>query len=292
MVLEQKVKERTKTIEEQKEEIETQRDEILQSKNELQKKNEEITDSIEYASRIQTALLPLQEHFHKAFQDHFILFKPRDIVSGDFYWIYRKNQKIYVTAADCTGHGVPGAFMSMLGISFLNEIVSHDRNGVYNAADILNNLRNMVKQSLRQSSDSEGSKDGMDMSLCIIDKKKNVVDFAGAFNPMILFRNGEMEVIKADRMPVGVYVKEKGSFTNQQVEVKAGDTFYIFSDGYIDQFGGPKGKKFKMKALKNLLNDIYDRNMEEQLRILDHNFKEWKGDNMQVDDVIVLGIKI
>jgi serine phosphatase RsbU (regulator of sigma subunit)/ligand-binding sensor domain-containing protein len=291
-ILEGKVKERTATIEEQKEEITAQRDQILETKNQVQRKNKEITDSIEYASRIQNALLPLKDHFYKAFQDHFILFKPRDIVSGDFYWIYRKDHKIYVTAADCTGHGVPGAFMSLLGISFLNEIVSHDKNSVYNAADILNNLRAKVKKSLHQENISRGTKDGMDMGLCIIDKKKNMVDFAGAYNPMILFRDGQMQEIKADRMPVGVFLSETDSFTNQRIEVKPGDTFYIFSDGYVDQFGGPKGKKFKRKALLNLLQDIYDRSMEEQLRILNHNFEEWKGTNFQVDDVILMGIRL
>lgn len=291
-VLEQKVRERTATIEEQKEEITAQRDQILETKNEVQKKNDEITDSIYYARRIQNALLPLEDHFYKAFQDHFILYKPRDIVSGDFYWIYRRDPKIYITAADCTGHGVPGAFMSMLGISFLNQIVSHDRNGVYNAADVLNNLRDMVKKSLRQENIASGSKDGMDMGLCIVDKKKNVIDFAGAYNPMILFKDDEMHEIKADRMPVGVFLIEQESFTNKRIEVSPGDTFYIFSDGYVDQFGGPKGKKFKKKTLLNLLKDIYDRSMDEQLRLLNHNFEEWKGNNTQVDDVIMVGIKI
>ena len=294
-ILEQKVQERTKTIEDQKEEIIIQRDEIEEKKNNLQIKNEEITHSIEYASRIQSALMPMVKHFYNSFNDHFILFKPRDIVSGDFYWITQKDKKVFVTAADCTGHGVPGAFMSMLGISFLNEIVNEkDGNNSCTAAEILDELRNMVKESLHQTSDEGKSKDGMDMAFCIIDYEKEKIQYAGANNPLIIFRNnGGFEEIKADRMPIGIYLKkEEKPFTNHTIDFKQGDVFYMFSDGYPDQFGGPYDKKFKKKNLKNLLSDIYDRNMKEQHRLLDHNFEEWKGDNIQTDDVILLGFRM
>ncbi|MGM0498553.1 MAG: SpoIIE family protein phosphatase, partial [Bacteroidota bacterium] len=291
-ILEQKVQARTKTIEEQKEEIKSQRDEIEEKKNNLQIKNQEITDSIEYAARIQSALLPLTDYFYDAFSDYFILFKPRDIVSGDFYWITQKDKKVYITAADCTGHGVPGAFMSMLGISFLNEIVSDtDKYNSSTAADILNELRKIVKESLHQTNKKGDSKDGMDMAFCIIDYENNQLHYAGAHNPLLIFRNsGEFEEIKADRMPIGAYLKkEEKPFTNHTIDIQTGDSFYMFSDGYPDQFGGPEDKKFKKKNLKRLLSDIKDRSMEEQHRLLDHNFEEWKGDNIQIDDVILLG---
>ncbi|MFO8234608.1 MAG: SpoIIE family protein phosphatase [Bacteroidales bacterium] len=294
-ILEQKVKERTKTIEDQKEEIKIQRDEIGEKKNNLELKNKEITDSIEYASRIQGALLPPVRYFHDFFSDYFILFKPRDIVSGDFYWITRKHQKVYITAADCTGHGVPGAFMSMLGISFLNEIVGNiNKKNDTTAADILNKLRHMVKESLHQTSNKSRLKDGMDMALCIIDYENNKLHFAGANNPLFIFKNnGEFEEIKADRMPIGVFLhKEETPFTNHIIDIHSEDSFYMFSDGYPDQFGGPKNKKFKKRHLKELLADVYDRPMEEQYRLMDHNFKEWKGDNMQTDDVILIGFRI
>ena len=297
-ILEQKVQQRTQTIEDQKEEIKIQRDDIEKKKNKLERKNEKITDSIEYASRIQGALLPMTNHFYNSFSDHFILFKPRDIVSGDFYWITQKGKKVFVTASDCTGHGVPGAFMSMLGISFLNEITNEkDKENNCSAACILDELRDMVKRSLHQSLDKErkkGVKDGMDMAFCIIDYDKNIIQFAGAQNPLFICRNnGEFEEIKGDRMPVGTYLKkEEKPFTNHTIKFNKGDAFYMFSDGYPDQFGGPNDKKFKKKNLKNLLSDIHDRNMEEQHRLLDHNFEEWKGDRLQTDDVILLGFRI
>ncbi|MFP4525741.1 MAG: SpoIIE family protein phosphatase [Bacteroidales bacterium] len=294
-ILEAKVRERTRTIEDQKEEIKIQRDDIEKKKNNLQQKNEEITDSIEYASRIQGALLPAEQNFHDSFSDYFILFKPRDIVSGDFYWIAHKDKKVFVTAADCTGHGVPGAFMSMLGVSFLNEIVKErDTHNHYTASQILDELRKMVKDSLHQTSNNSKSKDGLDLAFCIIDFESNKIQYAGAHNPLFIFRNnGEFEEIKADRMPIGVYLKkEEKPFTNNTINFQKGDTFYMFSDGYEDQFGGPQDKKFKKKNLKNLLSDIYDRSMDEQNRLLDHNFEEWKGDRIQTDDVIMLGFRV
>jgi serine phosphatase RsbU (regulator of sigma subunit)/ligand-binding sensor domain-containing protein len=290
--LEEAVRMRTATIEEQKSEIATQRDEILQQKNTIEQKNEEITGSIEYAWRIQTALLPKQDQFNQHFSDHFILFKPRSIVSGDFYWVHQNDGKIFVTAADCTGHGVPGAFMSMLGISYLNEIVGNSHNNHKTAADILNQLRQTIKNSLHQTGKRDLTKDGMDMAFCIIDKNNMTLDFAGAFNPLYIFRNGVFEKHLADRMPVGIYHTEKESFTNHHLDLNPGDTLYLFSDGYIDQLGGPKHKKFKSKNFVALLQDIYSLPMDEQKKILEQQFQTWKGQNFQVDDVIVLGLKI
>jgi len=291
-LLEEAVKERTATIEEQKSEITTQRDALLEQKNTIEQKNKEITGSIEYARRIQTALMPKEEQFSHAFSDHFILFKPRSIVSGDFYWIHTNENLIYVTAADCTGHGVPGAFMSMLGISSLNEIVSNHQGRPENAAEILNRLRETVKNSLHQTGKRDLTKDGMDISFCVIDLENGKVDFAGAFNPLYVFRNGVFEKFSGDRMPVGIYHTEKSSFTNHRLEIKAGDTLYLFSDGFVDQLGGPRHKKFKPINFIRLLKDIHHLTMAEQKNILEEQFEQWKGRNFQVDDVIVLGIRI
>lgn len=291
-VLEEAIKARTATIEEQKSEITTQRDAILQQKKTIEEKNREITGSIEYARRIQTALLPGENTFQQSFSDHFIIFRPRSIVSGDFYWIHSNEKRIYLTAADCTGHGVPGAFMSMLGISSLNEIVSNHKGNPENAAEILNRLRETVKNSLHQTGKKDLTKDGMDMAFCVVDLENNKMDFAGAFNPLYIFRNGVFEQYSGDRNPVGIYHTEKASFTNHRVDIKPGDTFYLFSDGYIDQLGGPNHKKFKSKNFINLLKDIHHMPMSSQKEILEKEFDQWKGDNFQVDDVIVLGIRI
>ena len=289
-ILEQKVKERTIEIQEKAEEIETQRDEIMGQRDEILIQKEEITDSINYASRIQNAILPIKDQFSKAFNDHFIIFKPRDIVSGDFYWIAEDEDKLYFTAADCTGHGVPGAFMSMLGISSLNEIHGNENNNL-TASRILNLLREKIKFSLHQTGKEGENKDGMDMGLCILHKKKNIIEYAGAFNPLYLIRKGELIEYKADRMPVGIYHVEKESFTNHEIQIKKDDIIYIFSDGYVDQFGGPGQTKFKSSNLKKLLIEISTKPMSQQKQILEEQFVKWKGDLEQVDDVIFIGIK-
>jgi len=289
-VLEQKVKERTIEIEEKAEEIKVQRDDIAKKRDEILEQKEDITSSINYAQRIQKAILPLHDHFGKAFSDHFILFKPRDIVSGDYYWIAEDDEKIYFTAADCTGHGVPGAFMSMLGISSLNEIMSSQKNNI-TADKILNLLREKIKYSLHQTGKEGENKDGMDMALCILHKKKNLLEYAGAYNPLILVRDGELKEYKADRMPVGIYHIERDSFTKHEVKVKKGDIIYIFSDGYADQFGGPAQSKFKTGNLKKLLLEISGKPMKEQKQILDDRFNKWKGNLDQLDDIIIIGVK-
>lgn len=291
-ILEEAVNKRTSTIEEQKEEITVQRDEILKQKETIEQKNREITGSIEYAWRIQNALLPKEDLFKNIFSDYFIFFKPQSIVSGDFYWIRPNEKKIYLTAADCTGHGVPGAFMSMLGISSLNEIMNNQHNKTKNAADILNQLRHMIKNSLHQTGKKDLAKDGIDMAFCVIDQKNMQMDFAGAFNPLYLFRNGGFEKYEGDRMPVGIYHTEKKSFTNHHIKLKKGDVLYMFSDGYVDQFGGPKNKKFKPKNFVNLLSGIHQKSMDKQHRILNQTFNKWKGNNFQIDDILVMGIRI
>jgi len=281
--LEQIVKERTEEVVKQKEEIEKQRDEIAE-------KNKSITDSIEYAKRIQTAVLPSNDFAKEVLPEHFILFRPRDIVSGDFYWFTKKDNLLVIIAADCTGHGVPGAFMSMLGVSFLNEIVN--RHDVSTAGAILTQLRADVKKTLGQEGKEGEAKDGMDIALCIVDLENMKMQYAGAYNPLYICRNNELIEVKADRMPIGIYIKEKESFTNNEIDLEKGDTFYLFSDGYSDQFGGEDGQKFKSKNFKELLLEIYHKPMAEQREILNTKIDKWRGRWEQVDDIIILGIRV
>ncbi len=288
-ILEQQVRERTRELEEANKEIQAQRDLAESQRDQISIQKKEITDSILYAERIQRSLLPSREKLEHFMTGHFILFKPRDIVSGDFYWAAGMKDKTIVAAADCTGHGVPGAFMSMLGIAFLNEVVRENR--VLKADQILNELRNHVIEALQQKGQPGEAKDGMDIALCVIDRKKHVLHFSGANNPLYYIRNGELFEIKGDKMPVAIHVR-MDPFTSHTLEILPGDVFYIFSDGYADQFGGPQGKKFKYKALKELLIRISTLPMPEQKEILNETFETWKGDMEQIDDVVVIGFKI
>lgn len=250
----------------------------------------QITDSIEYASRIQTAILPPVDYISSVIPDHFILYKPRDIVSGDFYWITHKEGRIIVAVVDCTGHGVPGAFMSMLGFAFLNEIVNKEKD--INANEILNQLRKYVKESLHQTGKDDEAKDGMDIALCIIDPAKQKMQYSGAYNPLYLVRNDDLISLKADRMPIGIHIVEKESFTNHEIDIHKGDIIYIFTDGYIDQFGGDDSRKFKIAPFKKLLISLKDKPMNKQKEKLEKEFDKWKGNRDQIDDVLVMGIKI
>ena len=250
----------------------------------------QITDSIEYASRIQTAILPPGDYIERVIPDHFIFYKPRDIVSGDFYWLTHKDGKIVLAAVDCTGHGVPGAFMSMLGFAFLNEIVN--KKTELKANQILNQLRDYVKSSLHQTGKENETKDGMDIALCIIDPTELKMQYAGAYNPLYLIRNLDIIPFKADRMPIGIHLSEKESFTNHEFDLKKGDTIYIFTDGYIDQFGGNGLRKFKLAPFRDLLISINQKPMKEQERILEDQFYKWKGDYEQIDDILVMGVKV
>ncbi|MCK4466602.1 MAG: SpoIIE family protein phosphatase, partial [Bacteroidales bacterium] len=290
---------------------------IMERTAEIRKQKEELTDSIEYASRIQRALLPTEKLLNEEFPKHFILFKPRDIVSGDFYWMTKVDKKVCVVAADCTGHGVPGAFMSMLGISFLNEIVNKLK--ITQSNQILDELRKHVMESLKQTGEAEDeTKDGMDMALCVIDKEHKQIQYSGAYNPLYIVRpltdeeknkikkGEELELprgalhndkyllnqVNADKMPIGISVKNLEPFKHNELDLKHGYSIYLFSDGYVDQFGGAFGKKFMTKAFKKLLLEIQDTPMVEQGNILDDKLIEWMGDLDQVDDIIVIGLKI
>jgi len=277
-----------------------QNEQILEANEELSVLNEainrqknEILDSITYAKKIQAAMLPPEQYFNEVLNDVFILFKPRDIVSGDFYWIKQVKQYIILAAADCTGHGVPGAFMSMLGLSYLNEIVY--RREITQANQVLNELRKQIRNSLRQHGQAEESKDGIDMALCVFDEKNNTLQYSGANNPLYLIRdnNGapELTEFKADRMPVGYYPGRFKNFTNQDVQLEYGDMFYLFSDGFLDQKGGKYNKKFMSKKFKGLLIKIYQEPMREQKNILDRTITDWMGDNPQIDDILVIGVR-
>ena len=263
----------------------------LEEKNALithQKK--EITDSIRYAGRIQNAILPSPELIKENLPEHFVLFLPRDIVSGDFFWITRRGSKVVVVAADCTGHGVPGAFMSMLGVSFLYEIVNKE--GILQPAEILNYLRERVKTTLSQRGKADEQKDGMDISLCVIDHEAMMMEWAGAYNPLYLIRGGELNEYKADKMPIAIHLNDHLPFNNHCIPILKGDVFYIFSDGYADQFGGTDAKKFMTKRLKELLVQISDKPMPEQKEILYQTHLNWRGEHEQIDDIIVFGVRI
>ncbi|MCK4699005.1 MAG: SpoIIE family protein phosphatase, partial [Bacteroidales bacterium] len=246
-----------------------------------------------------------------------ILFKPRDVVSGDYYWMAKREGKIFIVAADCTGHGVPGAFMSLLGISFLNEIIAKPE--IEKSNEILDDLRELVMTSLKQTGEGEDeTKDGMDLALIILDKQNKTIQYSGAYNPLYMVRelnsdekaklksgneldlskgslNNDdyiLEQVNADKMPIGISVKKFDHFSHTDLDLEPGLSLYMLSDGYVDQFGGPLGKKYMSKKFKKLILDIQDKSMEEQGKILDETLIEWIGDLDQIDDVLVVGIKI
>jgi DNA-binding response OmpR family regulator len=253
----------------------------------LSKVLKDITDSINYAKSIQRALLPKNNEIKSLFPESFILFKPRDIVSGDFYWLAHRDKKTYFALADCTGHGVPGGFMSMLGIAYLDEIIGN--NPAIRADELLNTLRHNVIVSLHHSEEMSQSKDGMDISLIIVDWDKNEIEYSGAYSSLYLIRNKQLNEYKGDKMPIGLHIR-KQPFKMQIIPFLKGDSFYLFTDGYVDQFGGPNNKKFKHMPLKNLLLNIAHMAMSEQYEILDNKIEEWKGDSNQVDDITMAGI--
>ena len=299
----------------QRDEILAQRDQVVIQRDTISNQQKKITDSIQYARKIQTAVLPPDGHFQKIFPSHFVLYIPRDIVSGDFYWINEIENKTYIAVADCTGHGVPGAFMSMMGVAFLNEIIIKLKNP--DAGQILDNLRENVKNSLHQTGKNSESrsneiKDGMDISLCIFDKTNNKIQFAGANNPIYIvtcqdilvksdpdkheklsdLKNCQLEEFKGDKMPIGIYVGDEKPFSTKTIEVEKGSMIYLFTDGYADQFGGKTGKKFMYSQLKKILLEISPKDVKEQKNILEQTISKWMADTEQVDDILVIGIQI
>ncbi|NOR86016.1 MAG: SpoIIE family protein phosphatase, partial [Bacteroidales bacterium] len=275
-ILEQKVADRTKEI--------SQKNELLADKN------KHITDSINYARRIQYATMRPESQLNDLYEGAFILYLPKDIVSGDFYWYIKKGKHLIVAAADCTGHGVPGAFMSMLGIAYLNEIVG--RMNKYTAGSILQQLRANVIGALHQSDSADSAKDGMDIALVVLDTEKHSLQYSGAYNPLYILRQGELIEEKPDRMPIGVHSRDKEPFSNHKIQLQKDDQLYIFTDGYADQFGGPKGKKMNYKRFKNLITKQQSVSNEQQKENLLQAFSDWKGEQDQLDDVLLIGLKV
>lgn len=298
-ILEQTVKARTA-------EIVLQKDEISLQKQIVEFKHREISDSINYAKRIQSALLTSQEYWDAISPDNFVIWRPKDVVSGDFHWAYQltignkhlmSQQEIAVwCAADCTGHGVPGAFMSMLGMSFLNEIVIENVN--LKPADILNKLRRKIISALEHGGTGNiEQKDGMDMALCVWHKNTNMLEYAGANNPVWIMRPikdtraHEIIELKANRMPVGYHYETK-DFVDLKFQLQKGDAIYVFTDGFVDQFGGPDGKKYKSKKFKEMLLSIQHLNMKDQALMINKEFNDWRGGNEQIDDLCLVGVKV
>jgi serine phosphatase RsbU (regulator of sigma subunit) len=286
----QKLAESKRHIEMINADLEAKNTEIVRQKDIIEQKNQAITDSIQYASRIQSAVLPPLDFIDEWEMENFILYRPKDIVSGDFYWGMKKENRIILAAVDCTGHGVPGALMSMLGHSFLDEILITKK--LTDAATILNLLRDEVINALRQRGMVGEARDGMDIALCILDREAGVIEFAGANNPLYLVRESKLTKLPADRMPIGIHVTSISSFTNTKAEIKPGDCLYLFSDGYADQFGGSRGKKFMYKPFQDLILRNHSEPMQIQKEILENTFIKWMGTRDQVDDVLVIGLRI
>ncbi len=301
--------EKNEILNQQNEEITAQRDEIERQKEIVEMVHKEVSESIDYAKRIQQSILPDREILGKRFSDYFVFFKPKDVVSGDFYWTAHIENHTIITAADCTGHGVPGAFMSMLGASFLREIV--EKEYVTHTGVILRKLRKEIIKALKQKGKSGEQKDGMDMAIVSINHETNIVQFSGANNPLYIVKGKKIRVeseaiklyeydnpsefqlyeVKPDKMPIAIYEK-MDNFSTHEIQLEKGDRLYMFSDGFADQFGGPKGKKFKYKPFKKLIIDNAELTMDEQKAVLEKTFNSWKGNLEQVDDVVVVGIKI
>ncbi len=282
-VLEQKVIERTEEVVRQKSEIENKNEE-------LEILYKQVTDSIHYAKRIQEAILPPNNLINEVLPNSFVLYKPKDIVSGDFYWIERKNNLTYFAAVDCTGHGVPGAFMSLVGHNILKDIINHS--SVVRPSEILDRLREGVVSTLRVDDSGKQAKDGMDMTLCTINYDTLELQYAAAFNPLYIVRDGELIQHDANKFPIGLFIGEKTNFDNHTIQLRKGDQIYIFSDGYADQFGGPKGKKFMIGNFRKLLTQISDLPVSQQKQKLDEILLDWQGEQEQVDDVLVIGVKV
>jgi PAS domain S-box-containing protein len=293
--------------------IASQNVKIKQQRDLVIKQKKEITDSIHYAQRIQSAILPNKDQLNKTFRDFFVFFRPKDIVSGDFYWVYKLNDLTFFSAVDCTGHGVPGAFMSMLGISYFNEIVIEK--GITEPAEILYRLRNTIISTLHQTGEVGESKDGMDVSLCVLNNTTKQLQYAGANNPVYIVRKTKKDhpfnigkshrmqidgvdqdytltALKGDKMPIGVHLKDTLPFTNHVIQLQENDNVYVFTDGFVDQFGGDKQKKFLSKQFRDLLLHIQPLEMNDQKAHINQTFEDWKNTLEQVDDVLIIGVKV
>jgi len=264
-------------------------DQIARQKIELELREKSITDSLIYAQRIQEARLPSEIYFRNHFKGSFIYFKPKDIVSGDFYWIGEKDEKVFVVAADCTGHGVPGALMSMIGLEIIEKTINEEN--IKSPSEILGVLnKGLEKTFSREKNIGTIIRDGMDIGICIIDKKGKKMEYAGAFFPLYLVRNNSLIEIKGDKVIIGMNPEDL-SYTDHAIDLLEDDIFYMFSDGYVDQFGGSENKKFMYRRFRHLLLTIHSFSDIDQKSILEENIKTWMGRNIQVDDIMVIGFR-
>jgi len=285
------IEEKNDELRQQKEEITTQRDEIIIQRNQIERINKDLTDSIKYALRIQEAILPPYDHINKLLPNSFVLYLPKSIVSGDFFWVSEKDDTVLFAAVDCTGHGVPGAFMSFVGYSLIKQAINEQ--GLSQPSDILNSLSNGIIETLRQNNDASVVKDGMNLVICALNRKNLVLEFAGVHNPLYILRNNEIIDFKPDRQPIGEpFTEQFQGFSNNEFQLLKGDTIFIFSDGYIDQFGGPDNRKFMSKHFKETLIQIQNLSMKKQKEKLLEIFIEWKNNTVQIDDVLVIGVKV
>ena len=284
------IREQKNQISQQKEEIENKNTILNETYQLLAIKNKDITDSLKYARNIQQAILPDKETVKKLLPDSFILFIPKDYVSGDFYWVEENWGKTYFAAADCTGHGVPGAFMSIVGYNLLNKAINE--NYLFKPSDILSYISKGFQDTIRKHNKEYFLKAGMDIALCSLDVKKMRLEYSGAFNSLYIARNGELLKYKADLYPIGRALEPKENYTNHEIELQANDIIYVFSDGFSDQFGGPNDRKFMTKRMKEAFLKICQMPLEQQRDELEAIFYKWKKGNEQIDDVLVFGIKV
>lgn len=281
-ILEAKVIARTAEVVEQKEEIERQSEK-------MEELYQDVTASIRYAKRLQDSILPQDSYINRILPESFVLFKPKDIVSGDFYWFSESEDKIFFSSVDCTGHGVPGAFMSLIGANALNQAVQKN-----NSPDLLlNELNRLSSEAMNKSEEGRDKvRDGMDVAMCSISKDFKTLEYAGANNPLYIVRDGEIQVTKADKFSIASFEHGEHQYENHVFELQKGDLIYVFSDGYADQFGGVKGKKFMYKQFRDTLVEIKDQSMAKQKEILDDKIESWRGEFEQVDDILVIGVRI
>ena len=261
---------------------------LIEKHKELEQHNKDMVDSIQYASRIQEAILPDIEKIKNAFSDAFVLYQPKDLVSGDYYFFYQRGSKSFVAAVDCTGHGVPGALMSIIANGILKEVIV--KKGITEPSEILYALDEELFAALNKK--GEITNDGMDVALAVFDSEKNSVSYSGAFRPMLLLRDHELIEFEANRYPIGFYADVEKIFVSKEIELKKEDTFYFFTDGYCDQFGGELKKKFNRKRFKELLLSLQGMEMEEQQSFLQYALLNWRQDEPQMDDVCIIGVRI
>jgi serine phosphatase RsbU (regulator of sigma subunit)/HAMP domain-containing protein len=281
-ILEMKVLERTEEVVRQKEEVERQSRRVVELYN-------NVTDSIRYAKRLQESILPPEKRIQELLPESFVYYRPKDIVSGDFYWFDRANGKVVFAAVDCTGHGVPGAFMSVVGYNGLNQAVKE--RGWTRPSEVLRELNRIAFEALHKDRENTLVRDGMDMALCVWDPALNVLEYAGANCPLYVVRGGELLRFMPDKSAIGSFELNGASFTDHRIKLQKGDMVYVFSDGYADQFGGPRGKKFLYRRFRELLIAVSPHGMERQRELLNEAFNEWRGAHEQVDDILVIGMR-